>query len=60
MAKNINLDNQFAETQNIEVKSSRNMFRYRKKFKKGQVANGRKQSRFHDKTKNLTAGVRRD
>ena len=55
-----NLDSLFAETQDIEVKSSRDMFRYRKKFHKGDTAKGRKQGRFHDKTKNLSAGVRRD
>lgn len=55
-----NLDSFFAETQDIEVKSSRNMFRYRKKFKQQNTAKGRKQGRFHDKTKNLTTGVRRD
>ncbi len=55
-----NLDSFFAETQDIEVKSSRDMFRYRKKFKAGVEANGRKQARFHQKDKNRSAGVRRD
>ncbi len=55
-----NLDSFFAETQDIEVKSSRNMFRYRKRFHKGVEANGRKQGRFHQKDKDRSAGVRRD
>ncbi len=55
-----NLDSLFAETQDIEVKSSRDMFRYLKKFK-GQVeANGRKQARFHQKDKDRGTGTRRD
>lgn len=56
----INLDNQFAETQDITVKSSKGFFRYKKKFKKEVEANGRKQGRFHIKDKDLAAGERRD
>lgn len=55
-----NLDSFFAETQDIEVKSFRDMFRYRKKFHKGDTAKGRKQARFHQKDKDRSAGVRRD
>lgn len=55
-----NLDSFFAETQNIVVKSSRDMYRYRKRYKKGLVPSGRKQARFHIKDKDLAAGVRRD
>jgi len=55
-----NLDSFFAETQDIIVKSFNNMFRYRKKFKQGVEAKGRKQGRFHIKDKDLPAGVRRD
>lgn len=55
-----NLDSFFAETQNILVKSFKNFYRYRKRYK-GQVeANGRKQARFHIKDKNLAVGCRRD
>jgi len=53
------LDSAVAETEDTIVKSSRDMFRYRKKFKDG-VSTGRKQARFHDKSKNLPAGTRRD
>lgn len=55
-----NLDSFFAETQDIVVKSSRNMYRYRKRFKKQVEANGRKQARFHIKDKDLVSGERRD
>ena len=55
-----NLDSFFAETQNIEVKSFKNMFRYRKRFKGGVEANGRKQGRFHQKDKDRGVGTRRD
>lgn len=55
-----NLDSFFAETQDLEVKSFRDMFRYRKRYKKQVEANGRKQARFHQKDKDRSAGVRRD
>lgn len=55
-----NLDSFFAETQNIVVKSFRDMYRYRKRFKQQNPVNGRKQARFHIKDKDLAAGVRRD
>ena len=55
-----NLDSFFAETQDILVKSFRNMYRYRKRFHKGDTAKGRKQARFHIKDKDLAAGCRRD
>lgn len=55
-----NLDSFFAETHDIEVKSFRDMFRYRKKYKDGALATNRKQGRFHQKDKDRSAGVRRD
>ncbi len=55
-----NLDSFFAETQDIEVKSFKNMFRYRKKYKGEVEANGRKQGRFHQKDKDRGVGTRRD
>jgi hypothetical protein len=55
-----NIDDDFAATEGIEVYSSKKFFRYRKRYKQGLTAKGRKQGQFHDKTKNLTAGVRRD
>lgn len=55
-----NLDNLFDEEQDKIVKSSSNMFRYKKKYKKGNILNGRKQARFHIKDKDLPDGVRRD
>ena len=60
MANEKNLDNAFAETQNIEVYARHKMFRYRKRYKQETVSNGRKQARFHQKDKDRTAGVRRD
>ena len=55
-----NLDSFFAETQDIEVKSFRNMFRYRKKFKQEDETKGRKNARFHQKDKDRGVGTRRD
>jgi len=55
-----NLDSQFPETQDVVVKSAYDMYRYKKKYKQGQVAKGRKQARFHIKDKDLPANVRRD
>lgn len=60
MAKNISLDSQFDEEQDKVVKSSRDMYRYKKKYKQGDTEKGRKQSRFHIKDKDLSAGTRRD
>lgn len=60
MANEKNLDGRFAETQDIEVYARHGMFHYRKKYKGGIVANGRKQARFHQKDKDRTTGVRRD
>jgi len=60
MANEKNLDRTFDETQDEAVYARHGFFRYFKKFKKGLVANGRKQARFHSKTKDLPAGVRRD
>lgn len=55
-----NLDSQFAETQNITVRSRQKFYRYRKRFKQQDTTKGRKQARFHTKDKDLTAGTRRD
>lgn len=60
MANEKNLDKRFAETQDIEVYARHGMFHYRKKYKQGNTAKGRKQSRFHQKDKDRTSGVRRD
>jgi len=55
-----NLDSLFDEEQDIVVKSSRDMYRYRKRYKQEDTDKGRKQSRFHIKDKDLATGVRRD
>ena len=60
MADEKNLDGTFPEVQDTEVYSATNHFRYQKKFKQGNEAKGRKQSRFHKKTKDLSAGIRAD
>jgi len=54
------IDRQVPEIQNQLVKSSRNIYRYRKRFQKQSSVNMRKQARFHIKDKNLAAGCRRD
>lgn len=55
-----NLDNEFAETQDITVYAKHGFYRYRKRFKRQVEANGRKQGRFHIKDKDLSTGERRD
>jgi hypothetical protein len=55
-----NIDDDFAVTEGIEVYSSKKFFRYRKRYKQGLTAKGRKQAQFHQKDKDRTAGVRRD
>ena len=53
------LDKSFVNTEGTEVKSTDGFIRYKKQFKDG-LSSGRKQGRFHSKTKNLAAGTRRD
>lgn len=50
-----NIDDNFPETQDTIVKSSRSLYRYRKRFKKGDESKGRKQSRFWMRDKTLRA-----
>lgn len=56
----LNIDDDFADTEGNVVYSRGKFYRYRKRFKQGDPTKGRKQAQFHDKTKNLPAGVRRD
>jgi hypothetical protein len=60
MAKEISLDSQYDEEQDVTVKSSRDMYRYRKRYKQEDTDKGRKQARFHIKDKDLSSGDRRD
>lgn len=55
-----NIDDDFADTEGKEVTSRQGFFRYRKRYKQGLTAKGRKQAQFHQKDKDRSTGVRRD